>query len=402
VHRRVDTVTFLDSNRVARRTSIDFTIPKRRFLPVEFRTGRSIAFIPLTLLSKRVLRNFDLRDAAGVALPTLTQDQNGAIAAAMLRQEARRVLGHAVDEHIQRDVDDLAFGTSGEIEAAVQNLQDPRGQGSHDDRRQLWKSVRFRTLARDLARQFILFVPLEESPGARQVIKLAYEEPVGSRGRTFREMLALTPLPFAALAPTIGMAESYHFEIEPPDGVMIASATLYRVGAGEREEELARERSVFRAHLHVRDMPRGAVGIVLLRFRLRRAGLPLAALTTGAASTGILLAGWLLHYERVHATGELAGALLVAIPGLFATYLARPEEHGLLKRLAGGLRALMLLFATASFAAAGALAAGLTGYTRSYFWGIGAIACGAGSAVIAAGLLLSWYRDWSEEGREAT
>src|SRR4051812_45189794 len=61
VHRRVETLDFVDITRLRRRMSIDFTVPNRSGIPVVLRTGQSIAFVPIALLSKRVLRNFDVR-----------------------------------------------------------------------------------------------------------------------------------------------------------------------------------------------------------------------------------------------------------------------------------------------------------------------------------------------------
>jgi hypothetical protein len=74
IHRRVETVEVLDHVSVRRRVSLDLTIDNKHeaFSP---RDARSIGMIPLTLLRKETLRNFDLRDPDGKALPRSTRQR---------------------------------------------------------------------------------------------------------------------------------------------------------------------------------------------------------------------------------------------------------------------------------------------------------------------------------------
>jgi hypothetical protein len=75
VHRRVETVTYRDETSLRRQTSVDFTIPK--WVDV-YPTGHGseIVYIPITLLDKRLLEDFDLRDEAGTVLSLLPRAEN--------------------------------------------------------------------------------------------------------------------------------------------------------------------------------------------------------------------------------------------------------------------------------------------------------------------------------------
>lgn len=393
VHRRVESIDFLDAAIVRRRVSIDFSIPRRAHIPTRLATGQQIAFVPIALLGKKVLRNFDLIDESGRVLPMLTQHQNGAISTAILRRVARTILRKTPDPHIAEDLHDLVEGQPDAVKVAWQHLSNPSGPGSHADRRKLWSDDRFRTLARDLAGQFILFVPLEDREGSRRVLKFSYEEDFRPSRRALPQFLGLSPVRFGVLAPTIGMAESYHIEVASPDELMIDVASLYEFSETAGLDKRDSEYGVSRTHLHVTDATRGAIGFLDIRFRLRRSGITFAAGLIGLVTTGVLGSGWLLHREGIRASPDVAAVLIVALPGLFATYLARPGEHGLVKRLVGGLRMLILGLAVCSFVADSSLAIDISGYARSWIWGICCVVAALGTLVLWTGLGFSKGRD---------
>src|SRR4051812_46948176 len=58
VHRRTETFRFLDAYTVRRRMSVDFTLPEGRHLAL----GETV-FVPLMILRKENLRNFDITDS---------------------------------------------------------------------------------------------------------------------------------------------------------------------------------------------------------------------------------------------------------------------------------------------------------------------------------------------------
>jgi hypothetical protein len=84
VKRRVESVEFVSDTSVRRSTSVDFRI--RSWLPqppLEWH-GMHMHYLPLALLRKKSLTEFDLYDEENRALSLLTRDKNSAIAAAAL------------------------------------------------------------------------------------------------------------------------------------------------------------------------------------------------------------------------------------------------------------------------------------------------------------------------------
>jgi len=122
IHRRVETIEFLDMSRLRRRMSVDFTLPKRRFLPQTIQ-GQSVSVIPIALLTKRVLKNFDLRDETGGSLPILTRQQNVWVARSMITLLAETTLqGDQLDAHVRHELEDIVGSDMDAARRAYENL----------------------------------------------------------------------------------------------------------------------------------------------------------------------------------------------------------------------------------------------------------------------------------------
>lgn len=394
VNRRVETIEFIDVARLRRHISIDFTIPQRNRIPVTLQTGQALTFVPLSLLNKRTLRNFSVRTETGRALPVLTKEQNSLIGATLLRSIGRSVIKGNLDPHIERDIDDVVGGNKAEWTRGYGNLSTPRGLGSHAQRKQLWASRSFRTLATDFAQQFVLYVPLAVVPGDRRVLKVEYEEDFHPRKLTLAERFGLRRVYFNFLAPSLGAAASYHAEVPSPDELVISSAYLYEIKPDGTKELLDKDFVTHRAHVRASDMPRGSTALLSVGFRLRRAGLPVESAVLAGATALILAGGWLLHRQDITVKRDVASLLIVALPGLYATYLVRPGEHRLVKRLVSGLKIVVLLLAALSFAAAASLAIDISDARRYQFWGFGALVAAAAGVLIVLGMCTGKVRDW--------
>ncbi len=111
VHRRVETVSFLDGSSVHRRMSVDFDLPGEEARP---RTGPPL--VPLTLLEKRPLVNLDVRDESGAALAVLNAEENGFVAWSLLARVVQVLLAGPtnpdpqVPAHILADLKSIAGG----------------------------------------------------------------------------------------------------------------------------------------------------------------------------------------------------------------------------------------------------------------------------------------------------
>lgn len=192
VHRRVETVRFEDDHTLRRAISVDFTLPADLPAPLPKLEDHDVYPVPLGLLRKATLRNFDLRDESGTSLPLMTAAKNGAVAAGVLINAAEvapsdaelaglpRVLPDELREELWR----IANGSGDDSLRAWEKLIHPRHTDSYAGgawRTVLGQNRDFMALASDLARNFIVLTPMITPAGRRRIVKLSYEQPGGGR-----------------------------------------------------------------------------------------------------------------------------------------------------------------------------------------------------------------------------
>lgn len=158
IHRRVEQVVYLDQVTSRRRISIDFTVPQP-----QSPSGRPL-YLPLAQFAKRPLANFDL--TAGASIPMLTTDENAEISVAIPMALARLRHPDLIDPIVERYVPQLVRATRDrDRREALEKIFPPRLEVG----RALIANVPFRTLAFELSRNFILYVPARpESAGQRR------------------------------------------------------------------------------------------------------------------------------------------------------------------------------------------------------------------------------------------
>ena len=378
VHRRTELISFIDENSIRRRVSVDFTLPSLPGGMLDERAGRRVAYVPLTLLRKRVLRSFDLRDEDGRVLPLLTRAQNSAIAREMLLRCAQAVLG--AGERLADDVAaDLAAITSADDHAgarpALERLCRPAdGCPSASQRRALMSEPRLRALTEDLVHSFLLLVPVAAQPGVRRILKFSYEEEPGPRlyGRRGRlSWLAQTfgwaPVPYLLPASSMGDSASYHAEVEVPEDLEVARTRTVDLKRGQLLADNIEPSGAQRVHIYSPGKPRTVWGLAEVSVLVSRSGLLMAMLFTSLLTAMMLTLG-LARLEEVAQTTDATSALLLAIPAIFAGYLLRPEEHPLVTKLFAGLRCLVLLSGLCALLACGMLVAQVPGPALHLTW----------------------------------
>lgn len=184
VHRRVESFRLADPVAVERHVSVDFTLTEDVKAPLGERRKRRVYCVPLGMLRKRKLRRFDLRDEADRAVPLMTAGKNGAIAAGVLLH-ASDTFAHPPSSasSIPRAVWESLWAIANlPPEEATRHWEDlgrPRDRSDAPERE--WREAlvtnrEFMALASDLARNFLVLVPLESHPDERRILKFAYEE----------------------------------------------------------------------------------------------------------------------------------------------------------------------------------------------------------------------------------
>jgi hypothetical protein len=346
VTRRNETFTFVDADTVRRRMSVDFTLP-----PTKALSGGDIALVPLMLLAKGDLRNLDVHNAAGEALPVLSTVQNATVSVLGLKGLLERLVEHLPAEHPDRLVDD---GSLSAIACARPPYEDITGARKALDRQLRHAGdtrPRIEGFIGELERYFMLLVPLEYWAGERHVCKLSYDAAIqrqhASGGARFytgaNHLLSSFGLAgrvefFDNLA--VGLTESYHAEAVPPRDTYIAEAALAVRRPGKPADEVPiTDRHAFRPHLRVTSNQRGDEGKLSLIIHAHRGELLLPLALSSLLITVAL--GFLpVHVYRVD--GVTLGALLL-VPFALSSFYVRAQENSYVTSLLRGVRVLALL-----------------------------------------------------------
>jgi hypothetical protein len=183
VVRRVEKVEFLDHRTVRRRMSVDYVSP--RTAP-RFRrsSGTDVRVVPLTIMRKRTLTNFDLRDAGGRALPLLGLRETQSLSCGMLRAWGAATLlarGAAarlqpVDDTVRAVLDDIVAGDLAERDDARGALRAAAASHRTDALGVLGGDDVFMGLVDRLAGSFLLLTLDEGAADERRIVKFAYDE----------------------------------------------------------------------------------------------------------------------------------------------------------------------------------------------------------------------------------
>lgn len=283
-HRRVESIKVLDDKSVHRRVSIDFAIPERLGARRVRVTPDLLPYLPLTLLEKELLRNFDLRDSRGQPVSMLTKHENGRVAGDTLVVAAETVLGRRLPRRIECRLRRVA---ENDPETAQRELEEwpLLGGRPSEPNRELWPSLTddegFMQYAQTLVDNFLLLACTDPWPGKRRLMKLGYEEPLESTDLGLPARFAVSmgwkrkTLRFDA--PSANLAASFHLEIAAPQEMEIDSARLTFTASDDATSEPTPAESfdgplIQRAHLYASDVPGDYVGTALVYLRARRQG----------------------------------------------------------------------------------------------------------------------------------
>ena len=358
-HRRVETVTVLSHEQMRRHVSIDFTVPEGQ------REGLRISaeefVVPLALLDKRALVNFDLRNEEQHSIPLLTADQHRAIARELLYRLLDDELPDEGLEAAGELIEDVLADEPQEVEDRIAALETAHGVELPD----------FRATASVLGRLFILWAVVR-GLDRRRVFKFAYDEPLGrGPGSVFG---------FAARGCTEAL--SYHLEVAVPDDLkarstrLVDTVTRRRLAAGDPDTD--RPALFFRAETPVPEAPWVLVDFAVERWRF------LAPAALVATIIALLVAPTFL-FADLRALPDTAGAavLVLSTSAVFSLLILRSYEHALLRLML--VRARMLLAAST---VAALFAAASIGF-RTASWVIeGTWALAALVSVLTAGILI--------------
>jgi len=245
INRRVETVEMLAQEETRRRVSIDFTLSEDQRDRLRTRHGLTV---PISVLSKRPLRNFDLRDEDQGARPILGRADNRTLALTALLSASLDVLGDprqddGVDS-LTADLRQIVFDDGALALEGLEAFVDAAASGD-EMRAAVWNDPACRSMLRTLATDYVLFAALPLNGPDRRVIKYSYGEdfPLGPPWQRLAdryrpsEVLRRARYPdrtsFLIDCPAAWRAASFHMEIAIPEDLRIASAELVRFPLGD-------------------------------------------------------------------------------------------------------------------------------------------------------------------------
>ncbi len=389
INRRVETVEMLAQEETRRRVSIDFTLSPEQRRRLTTRHGLTV---PISVLSKRPLRNFDLRDEDQGARPILGRADNRELALIALLSTALDVLGNPPqDDSLQSLTADLRQIVFEDEPLSVDAMDAfvEAAEAGDAMRAAVLADEGCRSMLRTLATDYVLFAALPPNGPDRRVIKYSYGEDFPLEPPWVRRLDKYAPSEllwrvrypdrtwFLIDCPGAWRAASFHMEIAIPEDLRIARAELGRfpVKDGDGIADLGEpDTAVNRAALYAangigpHEDVRAAVEIVS-----EREGPATRAALTALAVSVLLWLGWLSGLDAP--TPGAAVSLLLAGGAVVSGFAAATGFHIIVNKILRNRRRALVLVVVCALAASASLAMEIPSDRPLEIWLAAAILC---------------------------
>jgi len=369
VSRRTEHVSFRDDRSVARKVTVEFHVPEEA---PAFRgdDGRAYNLVPLSVMRRKTLVNFQLRDGEdrSVALPSLRQNQ--AITESVLlacadatvkRPSGRTRAGAASNRAVATFVHQVVSGDQSELTAAYEAVKAGTAARAVLE---LAGHRMFRAILDRLADNFVLWVMIPAGAPRRRVITFSCDEPLdlhyrepGFRNNLYKLGTKLKPWRPIVWASALGLVltrirfpvpaaentASFHFEIDAPPGVQIAEASLLAGRPGEKNPSLDLVHGGFpTVGLHVIEVPNGSLSRAQVGLQVVTRGWVMTSMFSSWAVFGLLLA-FATHEGVLKQLKDLPALILVGLASGIVALVAQFDAHGLAAHLLKWARMLTII-----------------------------------------------------------
>lgn len=406
--RRVESLRLLAGPSARRRVSLDLMPPpdvalayhaaERRSSSIE--EVRGSVMVPLTLMRKGALRNFDLRSAADEAIPVLGRQENADLGVAIVLSEIDRPDAFQ-DQSLESAVRAVVDAPPA---AALTAYLELTGSGRHAGATVLAPSELSEfgdQLLRDFCDNYLMvgLFPAA-SAGERLVVKYAFHWDLADWGKDvglIREWGAAAGYAPARLAVGLGDpadSASYHLEVHPPDDLLVAAIGLPDTG---QSDLLPDDRPGAIAHaVGTYSLP--PVGDAWVELKVPKGGLRFVATLVCMFTLAVFWLERLLpdaHQAMLDAS-DGAGTILLAAPAVVLALLARPSENVITSRLLRPIRILVLVCSLLLVTGAASLVGNLDEPFMTYYWRGGAAATLAMVAYLLCGYVVGAARNTAQ------
>lgn len=357
IDRRKESIHLLDDTALRRQISVDFSL-RRTNVPLIPRDTDGVSdalyAAPVLVLPKAPanLMAFDLVDESGASLFLIPREDNARISAATLVSMATTVLEGTslMSATLQSDLRKVALADASDGQQIARRLLAGLSSTDGPALLRLARNDRFAWWLSTLAHSSLVVV-LFRSPGPRRkMIKLTFEEPIRTEQRR------LTRLGWApyrvGIDSSLIEARSYHFEAQAPPGLRIIEARFTDDG---HDATIADAGFLRRVHLYRPEAAQAGAGTAVLWLAVSGAGFTGGAFVASML-TLVALAACANEASSIAANPNSAPALLLLLPGLIATYVARPDQHALTTRLLSTARRVLMGAAALAYLAAAKVA----------------------------------------------
>jgi hypothetical protein len=379
VRRRRFVVSYVDDTTIQQRMSIDFQLPGPEWFwsTTAPQPGDKI-YVPIYLPEKDTLDQFTAFDENGRRLTMLPTADNGALAVAGLLPLVRAL---AAERLPVSQLDGMQRKLREEL---VKIVMAPKRPGSDPVVEVLEPALaaelgtvlnaedETKAVVRDLARGFLMLVPVTYEPDADRLIKAEWDVPNywhGKRGGNRLALWAQSGLASIGWADKrqhlpalqIGWSRSTHVEIVAPADVQMSAVSLeaeqydpatkatvrtvrtvynkpratINVAPRVPFNPFEKDRSLREASARQLLQARGDTGAVDIRFRSPASGVLVAATVASAMLTALI---WVAGEHLAILDRQTFSAVLLVFPAILAAYLLRQGEHDFARRLLVGVR----------------------------------------------------------------
>jgi len=390
IDRRVESASLTGERSFRRRMSIDCRVPPA-VVELAAELGFDRLLVPLRFVTKHPLVAFDLR-LGDATVPLLTRRQSAQVAEAVLRAAVEPLVGELTPE-IGAAIETVASDNEegGDVAIELLALTEAARTGEDATPAQLarWALTTFDTNYLMLAD--VALADVEQ----RAIFKVTQE--VGPTLHGTHELSVLSsvawqPAPFILDTPTVTATSSYHFQFDAPPGLVVSGGELFGAVQGDRRRHSfgtsASQGSVLGMHASITEVPDvdGYYAEVLVH--PSPDGLLRSSAVSSCFSTLLLTLGLVFASSIDSTRADASAGLLLVLPGIVSTFLARPGEHYWVSRLLRGVRVLTLASAVTLYTAAAALVTGLADSANRWMW----LAFTVASALPSAGLMVAIRR----------
>ena len=418
VSRRTEHVTFRDDRTAVRDVTVEFYVPEEA--PI-FRgdDGKPYSLVPLSVMRRKTLVNFKLRDEEGKSVVLLSLRQNQAITESVLlacadgvREQTDEMASAPGQGQIASFIHAVVSGEQNDLVDAYESLE---GGTAAPSVLKLAQHRIFKAILDRLADNFVLWVMIPAGAPRRRVLNFSNDEPLslryrkpGWKGDKYELGDKLKPLSATVLGSALGLTAtrirfpvpsaentaSFHFEIDAPPGVQIVEASLLAGRPNDEKPSFDHVQGGFpTVGLHVIEVPNGSLSRAQIGLQVVNRGWLMTSMLSSWAVFGLLLA-FALHQRAVrNDVGGVPPLVLVTLAGAIAGLIAQSDAHALAAHLLRWARSLATVAVVLPLVATTyiALEPELTKRISFALWGATAIS-GLIALTLSAVCSLGWRR----------